>query len=143
MSMITYDPRLTKGSLRKKIWRDTHPEAYKEAKARDNIRLKEKRKNDPWAHFVAVAHSSTKRAIKMGYLVKPALCEHCGKCPPDQFSHWSYAYAWRMMGEWLCRFCHQRKDKPLPGTDGTEGCQRCKLARQLIALDPEARKWEA
>ena len=55
------------------------------------------------------ANQAVHHAIDRGDLVRPDICEHCGRSDlPIEASHTDYSR--QLDVEWLCRPCHQIKD---------------------------------
>jgi len=54
------------------------------------------------------AHRIVHRSIKRGDLIRPNICEKCGKSGRIEASHTDYSKP--LWVEWLCPKCHRRKD---------------------------------
>jgi hypothetical protein len=55
------------------------------------------------------AHHAVEKAVRTGKLIRPTICERCGKdCKPDG-AHTDYSKPLDVL--WLCRRCHMRMDK--------------------------------
>jgi len=50
-------------------------------------------------------------AVKLGGLVKPAVCEICGKGPVQAHHYRGYAKRYWLTVKWLCADCHREADK--------------------------------
>ena len=60
------------------------------------------------------AIEAVRRAIKKGLLVRPNICEECGKEGVIEAAHHSYERDRRLDVRWLCRSCHRRWDMVEP-----------------------------
>jgi len=74
---------------RKRQWRATNPD--------DNRRLR-------------LAHRAVENALQTGKLIRPDVCQRCGKTCKPEAHHASYAKEDRLKVEWLCRLCHGSAD---------------------------------
>jgi len=64
------------------------------------------------------ARRAVHRAIRKGKLIRPTICERCGKGGFDtkgnnklQAHHWSYKQKDWLDVEWLCDSCHKKEHK--------------------------------
>lgn len=70
-----------------------------------------------WAHhaaslLIARAHYAVKAAIKRGDLVRPTICEQCGKAARIEAAHRDYTLPLDV--RWLCKSCHVLWDRAEP-----------------------------
>ena len=65
---------------------------------------KKKPSYDPRYRHIDVAHVEVWRALKKGKLVRPELCEECGKAGNIQAHHEDYSR--KLDVKWLCSVCH-------------------------------------
>lgn len=58
-----------------------------------------------------LARAAVAKALAEGKLVKPARCEDCDRRRKHlEAHHFSYAYRYHLVVEWLCYECHQKAD---------------------------------
>ena len=84
-------------------WKDAHPEKASEYVRNWQKRNPEKRK----------AHRAVERALKTSKLVRPDVCEECGRydgwngqsLPRIEAHHLDYSKPLEV--EWLCKECHE------------------------------------
>ena len=61
------------------------------------------------------AHSAISNALRDGKLVKPKVCEQCGKTDCTIYGHhWSYLPENWLNVMWLCSACHGREHRKYP-----------------------------
>ena len=77
-------------------WKKRNPEALKEWK----LRYPEKRR----------AHNLLWKAILKGQIVKPKICEKCGKEGRIEGHHADYSKPFEV--DWLCNPCHIAEHRP-------------------------------
>lgn len=90
-------------------WKEAHPDEVRGYIERWALRAVES--------GAAAAHMKVQRAIKRGDLVRPTVCEECGKTAKIEAAHFDYAKPLEV--RWLCRSCHSLEDHARPKTRPT------------------------
>ena len=113
------DPEMRRAYDRMRHQRD------KEARNARNLAYKKRRRAEDPAfaekervrsrktpRHVRRAHAAVQRALCRGIIVRPDICENCGRTAFIEAAHSDYSQP--LLIHWLCRPCHRRWDRDEP-----------------------------
>src|SRR5690625_367588 len=64
------------------------------------------------------ARAAINNGIRAGSVIRPDACEWCGTAGPVEAAHDDYSKPFEV--DWLCRTCHELKDRPTHCAQGHE-----------------------